>query len=175
VIDKGNKVKINEVNFVGNTIPDQRLEKQMKGTKEMTRLTLNPRVENGGYAAPDKLSFNDYVKQNGFLSYSKTKDLLDPYIRLKLLTSAKFDEKKYEEDKEKIIDYYNSLGFRDAVIAADTQYYNAEGNLNIDLKIDEGRKYYFGNIVWRGNTKYSDSVLAVILGIQKGDIYNVEP
>jgi outer membrane protein insertion porin family len=174
VIDKGNKVKINEVNFVGNTIPDQRLENKMKGTKEMTRLTLNPRVENGGYAAPDKLSFNDYVKQNGFLSYSKTRDLLDPYIRLKLLTSAKFNEKKYEEDKEKIIDYYNSLGFRDAVIAADTQYYNTEGNLNIDLKIDEGRKYYFGNIVWRGNTKYSDSVLAVILGIQKGDIYNVE-
>ena len=173
-IEKGNKVKINEVNFVGNTIPGQRLEKQMKGTKEMTRLTLNPPVENGGYAIPEKLSFDSYIKQNGFLSFSKTKELLDPYIRLKLLSSAKFDEKKYLEDKEKIITYYNSLGYRDVQIVSDTQYYNAAGNLNIDLKINEGHKYYFGNMVWRGNTKYPDSVLTAILGIQKGDIYNIQ-
>ena len=51
VIDKGNKVKINEINFVGNTLPDQRLEKQMKGTKEMTRITLHPPVDQAGYAA----------------------------------------------------------------------------------------------------------------------------
>lgn len=174
VIDKGNKVKINEVNFVGNTIPDQRLEKKMKGTKEMTRLTLNPPVETTGYAAPDRISFNEYIQQNGYLSFSKTKDLLDPYIRLKFLSSAKFDEKKYEEDKVKIIDYYNSLGYRDATLISDTQYYNQEGNLNIDLKVNEGNKYYFGNIAWRGNTKYSDSLLSAILGIQKGDIYNLE-
>ena len=93
---------------------------------------------------------------------------------MKFLTSAKFNEKKYEEDKEKIITYYNSLGYRDATIVADTQYYNAAGNLNIDLKVNEGNKYYFGNITWRGNTKYSDSVLTTILGIQKGDIYNME-
>src|SRR5205085_12580818 len=31
-----------------------------------------------------------------------------------------------------------------------------------------------GNITWRGNTKYSDSILATILGIQKGDIYDLD-
>jgi len=173
-VDKGTKVKINEINFVGNTLPDQRLKKRMKGTKEMTRITLNPPVEQVGYTTPDRLSFNEYVKDNGYLSYTKTKDLLDPYVRLKFLTSAKFNEKKYEEDKEKIIDYYNSLGYRDATIIADTQYYNAEGNLNIDLKVNEGHKYYFGNITWRGNTRYSDSVLTTILAIEKGDVYNME-
>jgi outer membrane protein insertion porin family len=173
-VDKGTKVKINEINFVGNTVGDSRLKKQMKGTKEMTRLTLHPPVDSGAYTVPDRLSFAEYVKDNGYLSFSKTKDLLDPYIRLKLLTSAKFNEKKYEEDKEKIIAYYNSLGYRDASIIADTQYYNAKGDLNIDLKINEGHKYYFGNITWRGNTKYSDSVLSTILAIQKGDTYNVD-
>ena len=91
-----------------------------------------------------------------------------------MFSSSKFDQKKFEDDKEKLVDYYNSLGFRDAVIAKDTQYYNSQGNLNIDIKVREGHKYYFGNITWKGNTKYSDSILTVILGIHKGDTYNLE-
>ena len=40
--------------------------------------------------------------------------------------------------------------------------------------MNEGRKYYFGNIAWKGQTKYSDSILSILLGIKKGDIYNLE-
>jgi outer membrane protein insertion porin family len=65
------------------------------------------------------------------------------------------------------------LGYRDAQIIADTQYLNSRGNLNVDLKIDEGGKYYFGNINWKGNTKYGDSVLSMLLSIKKGDTYNI--
>lgn len=174
VIDKGTKVKINDISFAGNTIPETRLKKQMKGTKEKTRITLHPPEDNNGASDSDRITFGKYLKDMGFLSFTKTKEALDPYVRLKFLTSAKFNSKKYEEDKEKILDYYNSLGYRDAVIVKDTQYYNAKGDLNIDLAVNEGHKYYFGNIAWRGNTKYSDSVLATLLGIQKGDVYNVE-
>ena len=173
-VTKGQKVKINEVNFVGNTIPDSRLEKQMKGTKEKSRFTLRPTADTGGLAAPSRLSFKDYVAQAGFLSFTKTREVLDPYIRIKLFSSAKFDEKKYEEDKEKVIAYYNSLGYRDAVIDEEKKYLNTKGDMNIDLKVNEGNRYYFGNIVWRGNTKYPDSVLTTILGIKKGDVYNLE-
>ena len=134
---------------------------------------MYPTKEVGGYAPPDNLTLKDYVAHNGMLSVSKTKELLDPYVRIKL-SSAKFNEKKFEEDKEKILEYYNSLGHRDAAIEKDTLYYNSKGNLNIDIKVSEGRKYYFGDIVWRGNTKYSDSTLTMILGIKKGDIYNLE-
>ena len=110
----------------------------------------------------------------GFLSVSKTKDLIDPYFRFKLFSGAKFNETKYGEDKEKILEYYNSQGFRDAILVADTQMMNSKGNLDIDMKVEEGRKYYFGNMTWRGNTKYSDSILNLLLGINKGDIYNLE-
>ncbi len=172
-IDKGQKVKINEINFVGNTeVPDLRLQKQLKSTKEMSRLTLFPPADVGGFDVAKRLTFKDYLAQNGFLSFTKTKELLDPYVRLKL-SSAKFNEQKFQEDKEKILNYYNSLGHRDAMIVKDTLYYNSQGNLNIDVKIDEGRQYYFGDIAWRGNTKYSDSTLAMILGIKKGDVYNL--
>ena len=173
-VTKGNKVKISDLYFAGNTVPEQRLKKQMKGTKEMTRLTVHPPVDTiGSIVSDNHLTFKKYLRHNGFLSFTQTKELLDPYVRLKL-SSAKFNEKKYQEDKEKILNYYNSLGYRDAAIVSDTQYYNSKGNLNIKIKVNEGHKYYFGNITWRGNTRYSDSVLANIMGIQKGDTYALD-
>jgi outer membrane protein insertion porin family len=173
MIDKGPKVKINNINFGGNTVEDGKLKKQLKGTKEKSRLTLNPTFDKGQIVVPKNYTFEQYMKEKGFLVFSKTKRVLDPYVRLKL-SSAKFDEKKYIEDKENILDYYNTLGYRDAVIEKDTIYHTQNGNLNIDLKMNEGHKYYFGDITWRGNTKFPDSVLTSILGIRKGDIYNLE-
>ena len=173
-INKGKKVKVNEINFYGNEkVSDLKLKKQLKGTKEMTKITLHPEETKSPYGTNAKIKFSDYLKDFGFLSPTKTKILLDPYFRFKLFSSAKFDEKKYEEDKEKILSLYNSLGYRDAQIIADTQYYTKEGALNIDVKVSEGRKYYFGDITWRGNTKYPDSLLNTVLGIQKGDVYNL--
>ncbi|TDH23093.1 outer membrane protein assembly factor [Segetibacter sp. 3557_3] len=172
VIEKGVKVKISDINFAGNTVPDSRLKKQMKGTKEMTRITLRPPSVAAGNPEPKSITFSEYLQEHGYLSFTKTKEFLDPYVRLKL-SSAKFNEKKYEEDKEKLIEYYNSLGYRDATIDSDSINYNSAGNLNVNLQVNEGHRYYFGNITWRGNTKYSDSVLSAILGIQKGDVYNL--
>ena len=175
IVDKKNRVRVNEINFAGNDkVSDTKLKKQMKGTKEMSRLTLHPSKDINPYSDKNNsLSFKEYLKENGYLSPSKTKELVDPYFRFKL-SSAKFNDKKYAEDKNKILDYYNSLGYRDAVIVADTQYYNNKGDMNVAIKLQEGHKYYFGNITWRGNTKYSDSILNVFLGIQKGETYNVE-
>lgn len=175
-VAKNGKVKINEINFAGNdNVADARLKKKMKGTKEMTRITLFPPVNNMPYTGKsDQLTFKQYVRDYGFLSGSKTKELIDPYFRFKPLSTSKFNETKYKEDKLKVIDYYNALGYRDANVVADTQYYNSKGNLNIAIKVNEGHQYYFGNITWRGNTKYSDSILSVILGIKKGDTYNLE-
>ncbi len=173
LVNKGAKVKINNINFGGNTVEATKLKKQLKGTKEKSRLTLNPSFDSGQIVTVKRYNFDQYLKERGFLTLSKTKKVLDPYARFKL-SSAKFDKVKFSEDKESLLAYYNSLGYRDAVIENDTVYYNKAGNLNIDLKVNEGRRYYFGNITWRGNTKYSDSVLTAIIGIRKGDIYNLE-
>ncbi len=174
-VHKGNKVRVEQVGIYGNNaVSEIKLKKQMKGTKEMSKLTLHPKQTPSPYGVNEKMTFKEYMRDLGFLSPSRTKNFLDPYFRFKLFAGAKFDEKKYEEDKDKILEYYNSLGYRDAQIVADTQYFNKDSNLVVDLKVEEGDKYYFGNISWKGNTKYSDSVLSYILGIHKGDVYNID-
>ncbi len=176
-INKGNKVKVNSLNFYGNdNIPDAKLKKQMKGTKEMSRFTLYPPKINGPYgpAKNTRLTFKEYLGDFGFLTLSKTKQLLDPYFRFKLFSSAKYNETKHEDDKETLLNYYNAQGYRDAVILGDTAVYNSKGNVDIHVKVKEGHQYYFGDITWRGNTKYSDSILNVLLGIRKGDVYNLD-
>ncbi len=173
MIDKGPKVKINNIHIGGNTIEEGKLKAQLKDTKENSRLTLFPDTDTGMIVMTFPYTFERYIKDMGPLSFSKTKKVLDPYIRIKL-SGAKFDETKYADDKDKLLAYYNSLGYRDAVIEKDTPYFVGPGRMNIDIKINEGHKYSFGNITWRGNTKYTDSFLTNVLGIRKGDTYNME-
>ncbi len=90
----------------------------------------------------------------------------------KIFTSSKYQEKLYNEDKLAIIERYNELGFRDAKIVRDTVYDINKKMLKIEMDIVEGPKYYFGNINFIGNTKYSTEMLNGILAIKKGDIYN---
>ncbi len=176
VVNKNGKVRVNDIYFAGNeSVSGLKLKKQMKGTKEKSRFTLFPSDNENVFDSTksNKLTFSEYLRTNGYLIPSKTKELLDPYVRFKLLSSAKFNDKKYIEDKQNILNYYNSQGFRDAVIADDTTY-SVDGNLDVAIKVNEGHHYYFGNIAWKGNTKYSDSLLNILLGIKKGDSYNAE-
>jgi outer membrane protein insertion porin family len=173
IVNKGPKVRINNINFGGNLIDETKLKKSLKEIHEKSRLTLFPVNDKPAIVKTSPYTFDQYLKERGYLTFSKTKKILNPYARIGF-SSSKYDIKKYDESKDNLLNYYNSLGFRDAVIEKDTIYHNAVGHLNIDMQIKEGRKYFFGNISWRGNTKYPDSVLSSILNIKKGDIYNRE-
>lgn len=177
-INKGSKVKVNQIDFFGNEALDGiKLKKQMKGTKEVSRMTFHPSNEafdTTGWGVPYKYTASDYMKDRGYFTYSKTRNLISPYVHINPLVSAKFNEKKYREDKQKLIDYYNSKGYRDAKIVKDSVYYTKKGNINVDLKLSEGHKYHFGNIKWVGNTIYPDSLLTSLLDIRRGDVYNLD-
>lgn len=102
------------------------------------------------------------------------KQLEDTKPKRKLFSSSKWIKKKYEDDKKKVITYYQSLGFRDAKILKDTLYRNADGDMIIDISVEEGSQYYIRNIGWKGNTLYSTAQLSRVLGMKKGDIYNLD-
>jgi len=174
-IDKGNKVRVSDIFIGGNvTKNDLRVKRQMKGTKEMSRMTIFPAKDTPYLTSKETFAIEKILEDQGFLKPTVLKNNLDPYFRFKLFSSAKFNNTKYTEDKEKILDYYNASGFRDAKIEKDTVYYNTKGDLNVEVLVNEGRQYYFGNMIFRGNTKFSDSLLQVLIGIKKGDIYNKE-
>jgi outer membrane protein insertion porin family len=89
--------------------------------------------------------------------------------------SAKFDAKKYEEDKKLIIKYYRKHGYIDAEILSDSLWYDdSRRRLHILITLNEGQRYKVRNITWSGNTVYNDEVLTGRLGFKTGDVYNVE-
>ena len=92
---------------------------------------------------------------------------------IRILKASKYIKDKYKEDLTSIIDKYKEKGYRDARVISDSVFLNAKKTkLAINVKVEEGRKYHFGNIKFLGNSVYSDQLLGRILGIKKGDTYN---
>ncbi len=129
-INKGEKVRIKEIHFIGNEhVKEFKLARSMKKTKS-----------------------------NKIYNFFHSK---------------KFNEKEYLSDKKSVLSAFNEAGYRDARIVRDSIYYVEPGRLGIDLVFEEGEKYYFRDVTWTGNSVYSSDALDQILGIKKGDIYDV--
>ena len=128
-IDKGERVKISDINFIGN--------------EKFKEKILVSKLKN--------------VKEKKFYRFWK---------------KSKYIPDEYNEDKENLIDFFKEKGFRDARILSDTVVLNKDNTLTINFKVEEGNRYYFGNIDFIGNAAYTDRQLATVLGIKKGDTYN---
>ena len=93
---------------------------------------------------------------------------------LRIFTPSKFIPKKFEEDKQKLVEYYNKNGYRDAQIVKDSIITMDNNNIKLVLKVNEGTRFYYRNITWTGNYLRKTKDLEAILSINKGDIYNPE-
>lgn len=91
-----------------------------------------------------------------------------------IFKKSKLVAKEFDEDKVSIIDYYNKIGYRDARILSDTMARDKDGNVVLQIFINEGGEYHFNNIEWKGNSIYTDEILTRVLGIKAGDVYNKE-
>lgn len=89
-----------------------------------------------------------------------------------LFGSSKFKSSDFRDDKAKVIDLYNEKGFRNAAIVRDTVRFTSAKKITIDITVDEGRRFYFRDISFTGNTKYSSDTLLKLIGIHRGDVYN---
>ncbi len=93
----------------------------------------------------------------------------------KFWSSAKFDRKKYDEDKKKILEFYQKNGYRDAQVLGDSIWYSAsKEDMDILIRVKEGAQYKIRRITWQGNTVYSADELNARLGMINGEIYNQE-
>lgn len=87
--------------------------------------------------------------------------------------SADFDLEEYNEDVLKLVEFYRNEGYRDAEIVNDSLYYNDDrDDMFIDIWLNEGPQYYFGDIIFTGNNVFTDDELAANLRFEKGDVYS---
>lgn len=169
---KGPKVRIDEIMITGNEeVSDRLVYKQMKDTRVRTQ--INP-----FYNDPkDPITKEDFkpagiVNTLSALSVSNILDFVTERVQIRIFNQSKFDEDKARADAQNVVTYYKSLGYRDAQMRLDSVYDVSDRGIALVYTIDEGNKYYFRNITWKGNTKYSSGKLDSILGIDKGDIYD---
>lgn len=90
----------------------------------------------------------------------------------RIFKRSKFSESAFDRDKQMMVEKLRSAGLRDATIISDTVYALDGRNLAININVLEGNKYYFGDIEWMGNTKFSSGLLDTVIGIKYGDDYN---
>ncbi len=144
-INKGERIKINKIVVEGN---DMMVERKgfMRIFGKEKKLFSDARV---------KRQFKDVKEKRWWRIWKR----------------SKFIKEKYNEGKQELIAKYNGEALRDARISFDTVMNKKEG-IDIKLVMDEGSRYYFGDINWVGNSKYRSGQLDTILGIKKGDLYN---
>ncbi|HLT07827.1 MAG TPA: POTRA domain-containing protein [Cyclobacteriaceae bacterium] len=173
-VDKGSKVKINQIAIQGNdNIPDRRIKKKMKGTKEFARVHIFKDLFARLFNATPKTAANAIVNRNP-ISDEEVIAYIHKNFKLNFFNGSKFVRNDFRDDKNSVIAFYNSKGYRDAEIVRDSVFTFDTNTINIDLDIEEGKQYYYRNITFTGNYIHDDDVLRAKLGINKGDIYNKE-
>src|SRR5699024_3552075 len=90
----------------------------------------------------------------------------------RLFKRSKYTKDGFDEDKLSLIKHYAENGYRDARIIRDTMMILDEKSIALEIDIEEGDRYYFGDIKFVGNSVYNDHILRQVLGIEKGDVYN---
>jgi outer membrane protein insertion porin family len=173
-VAQNSKVRINEIDFFGNNeISDSKLKGKLKKTKEHARVS----IFKDGYTRLESATPAD-VKNTLFYtdsaSFEDAKNYINKNFKLNFFSGSKYIPKEYRNDKDNIINFYQSKGFRDAKIVADSIYDYGQDKINIDIALEEGRKYYYRNITFNGNFIHPDQVLLTKLGIKKGDVYDKE-
>lgn len=117
-----------------------------------------------------------YIDGNEMLSDRKIKNAMKKTNEkgdlIKLFSQKKFVDSDFADDRNRIIEKYNELGYRDAKIVKDSVARYDDGTVDVYLTLDEGKKYYISDISWVGNTVYPTETLSQVLGIYPGDVYN---
>ena len=174
-IDRGQKVKIRNIRFNGNEeFSSAKLRSKFKKTGMAPKFSLPTELIEKTAKILWPPNFLEFIKNSKKVTKEETREYLATHVNFNFFKPAKYVIEEYEADKDLLLSFYNSKGYRDAEIVSDTTYGIDNKYMNIELSIDEGNKYYFRDISWSGNYIYNDDQLQRILGIQRGDVYDLD-
>lgn len=180
-LNKGIKVTENLITNTKNYLENKYKKKGYLNTKAVIN-TLPDTVGKNSEKMVIRIDKGDKVKirkiiidGNKKLSDYRLKKTLKKTKQVKvyrLLKRSKYIEDDYRKDLQSLVDKYKERGFRDARILSDTLIKVSKKRINLQIKVEEGNKFYFGNINFVGNSVFPDIDLKNALGINKGDVYN---
>lgn len=144
-----------EVNFETETLENHKVNVKIK-ISENNKVVVKSIRLNGNKLVPDKK----------LLGKMKTK-------RASLFRSGKFEAAEFEEDLNKIITYYNKIGFIDARIISWEQNI-VNDKYVIDIYLFEGKEYLFGKVFVTGNIRFTDEMIFQNFRFKEDEVFNLE-
>ena len=145
-----------------NTVPD---------STNVNSFNMVVNIDRGNRVKISDIVFNGNEQFKGNKLASKLKNTKKRAF-YRFWKSSKFIPDDFEEDKQGLIDFFKEKGYRDARILKDSVIVNPDNTLALQFDVEEGNRYYFGDISFLGNAAYTDYQLSSVLGIKKGDPYN---
>lgn len=182
-LTKGTKANENLVTTTRNFIEKKYKDKGFVNADALVRIReVEDTLGNTGVDMKIEINKNEKVKISS-ININGNEQLSDKKLRkamkntkqksiTNLLKRSKYIEDKFQEDLKSLIVTYKKNGFRDARVISDTLTNIDDKTIALDIKVEEGNRYYFGDIKFIGNTVYTDQQLQSILKVEKGDVYN---
>ena len=180
-IVKGNAVNENILKRSENIINQYFIDKgfyfveteirQVRDSVNLNQITLVFDIKKGYKVKIQEIKItgaSDETPENLKMKFKETKE--KRFYRI--WKTSKYIESDFNDDLKKLMEYYSKEGYRDARIISDSVTKINKKLIVIHLNINEGHKFYFGDIKWVGNTKYSSATLAKVLQINKGEVYD---
>ncbi|HTJ77877.1 MAG TPA: outer membrane protein assembly factor BamA [Rariglobus sp.] len=134
--------------------------------------TVTFKIHEGNKVKISDIKFigNDHVKAKALRKVMETKRR---WMFSWLTGSGRFKDDQFEDDLDKIRDYYRELGYLDVEVPEDkVDYaYPTTKKLVLTIKIIEGRQYKIGDITITGNTIISTDKLMAALKQKSGMIF----
>ena len=166
---------------------NQKLIKKYWAEKGFRNATVDVRIDNDTLRPGQAVTVTFLIDRKdkvkiGKINFTGNEQFKDKRLRrtfkkthqksINFFRGTKLNESDYENDKDLLIDFYNSKGYRNATIVSDSIYPISDKRLAIDLDISEGNKYYIRNVSWVGNSVYETDDLQRMFGVNKGDTYD---
>ncbi len=162
IINKYKKEGFLNTKVALNIIPD---------TTEKNARKIVVNIDRGKRIKIKEINFNGNEVFSDKKLKSKLKKTKSKFL-LRFWKKSKYIEEEFLGDKENLMDFFKEKGYRDARIIKDTLILNEDNTLSINFDIDEGNRYYFGDISFLGNSVYNNYQLSQVLGIAKGEPYD---
>ena len=162
IINKYKKEGFLNTKVALNIIPD---------TTEKNARKMVVNIDRGKRIKIKEINFNGNEVFSDKKLKSKLKKTKSKFL-LRFWKKSKYIEEEFFGDKENLMDFFKEKGYRDARIIKDTLILNEDNTLSINFDVDEGNRYYFGDISFLGNSIYNNYQLSQVLGIAKGEPYD---